>query len=121
MTNKIDKPQNVLYEGQNIEIRETTEFRDWLDSLRDRKARLRIDDRIRRLAVGNSGDTKSVGDGVQELRFKFGPGYRVYYIWLGTVLVLLLTGGDKDSQVRDIVRAKRLAKEADDGVEDTPL
>lgn len=121
MTNDIDKPQYVLYEGQNIEIRETVEFRDWLDGLRDRKARLRIDDRIRRLATGNPGDTKSVGDGVQELRFKFGRGYRVYYIWVGTVLVLLLTGGDKDSQVRDIVHAKRLATEAEDGVEDTPL
>jgi putative addiction module killer protein len=121
MTNEIDKPQNVLYEGQNVEIRETIEFRNWLDGLRDRKARLRIDDRIGRLAAGNLGDTKSVGDGVQELRFKFGPGYRVYYIWLGMVLILLLTGGDKDSQVRDIVRAKRLAKEAEDGIEDTSL
>jgi putative addiction module killer protein len=121
MPHPIDKPQNVLYEGQIIEIRETVEFRDWLDGLRDRKARLRIDDRIRRLAAGNAGDTKSVGDSVQELRFKFGPGYRVYYIWVGTVLVLLLTGGDKDSQVRDIARAKRLAKEADNGVEDISL
>jgi putative addiction module killer protein len=121
MTEKIDKPSTVLYEGQNIEIRESIEFRDWLDNLRDRKARLRIDDRIKRLAAGHLGDTKSVGDGIQELRFKFGPGYRVYYTWVGKVLVLLLTGGDKDSQVRDIVRAKRLAKEAEDGVEDTPL
>ncbi|MVZ98598.1 type II toxin-antitoxin system RelE/ParE family toxin [Sphingorhabdus sp. IMCC26285] len=121
MTHEIDKPQFVLYDRQVIEIRETIEFRYWLDGLRDRKARLRIDDRIRRLAAGNPGDAKSVGDGVQELRFKFGPGYRVYYVWVGTVLVLLLTGGDKDSQVRDIVRAKQLAKEVEDGVEDTPL
>jgi putative addiction module killer protein len=117
----VDNFIDVLYEGQNIEVRETVEFRDWLDGLRDRKARLRIDDRIRRLAAGNPGDTKSVGDGIQELRFKFGPGYRVYYIWVGTILVLLLTGGDKDSQERDIARAKRLAKEADDGVEDIPI
>jgi putative addiction module killer protein len=117
----IDTSDNVLYVGQEIEIRETHEFRDWLDGLRDRKARLRIDDRIRRLAAGNPGDTKSVGDGVQELRFNFGPGYRVYYTWVGPMLVLLLTGGDKDSQVRDIVRAKMLAKEAEDGVEDTPF
>jgi putative addiction module killer protein len=82
---------------------------------------LRIDDRIRRLAAGNPGDTKSVGEGVQELRFKFGPGCRVYYTWVGEVLVLLLTGGDKDSKTRDIVRAKDLAREAKDGVEDFPL
>jgi putative addiction module killer protein len=63
---KVDESQNVLYEGQVV-IVETDQFRDWLDGLRDRKARLRIDDRLRRLADGNAGDTKSVGDGVLEL------------------------------------------------------
>jgi putative addiction module killer protein len=92
-----------------------------LRGLWDRKARLRIDDRLKRLAGGNFGDTKPVGDGVQELRMKFGPGYRVYYIWLGKILILLLNGGDKDSQVRDILRAKIMAKEAEDGIEDDTL
>lgn len=87
----------------------------------DRKTRLRIDDRLKRLADGNFGDTKPVGDGVQKLRMKFGPGYRVYYIWLGKILILLLNRGDKDSQVRDILRAKMMAKEAEDGIEDDTL
>jgi putative addiction module killer protein len=121
MTNKIDKSENVLYKGQNIQIRQTPEFRDWLKKLRDRKARLRIGERIDRLVAGNFGDTKSVGDGVQELRMRFGPGYRIYYIWRGDVLIILLMGGDKDSQVRDIAKAKKMAKDADDGIEDTPL
>lgn len=116
----IDKTTNVLYEG-HIVIVETEQFRDWLDGLRDRKARLRIDDRLRRLASGNAGDTKAVGDGVQELRLHFGPGYRVYYKWRDGVLVILLSGGDKSSQVRDIAKAKELAKEADDGIEGFPV
>lgn len=120
MPNQIDKSPNVLYEGQ-IVIVETDQFRDWLDGLRDRKARLRIDDRLRRLADGNAGDTKSVGDGVQELRLHFGPGYRIYYIWRDGVLIILLCGGDKSSQARDIAKAKALAKEADDGIESSPL
>jgi putative addiction module killer protein len=116
MTNSFDKSPNVLYEGQTV-IVETEHFRDWLDGLRDGKARLRIDDRLRRLANGNAGDTKSVGDGVQELRLHFGPGYRIYYIWRDGVLIILLCGGDKSSQARDIAKAKELAKEADDGIE----
>ena len=120
MTNPFDKSPNVLYEGQ-IVIVETAQFRDWLDGLRDRKARLRIDDRLRRLANGNAGDTKSVGDGVQELRLHFGPGYRVYCQWRDGVLIILLCGGDKSSQARDIAKAKELAKEADDGIEGLPI
>ncbi len=77
---EIDTSLNVLHKG-HVVVFETAYFRDWLDGLRDRKARLRIDDRLRRLANGNAGDTKSVGDGVQELRLHFGPGYRIYYIW----------------------------------------
>jgi putative addiction module killer protein len=120
MTDKFDKSPIVLYEGQIIVV-ETEQFRDWLDGLRDRKARLRIDDRLRRLASGNAGDTKSVGGGVQELRLHFGPGYRIYYIWRDGVLIILLCGGDKSSQARDITKAKELAKEADDGIEGLPL
>lgn len=116
----IDNSNAVLYEGQ-IVIVETEQFRDWLDGLRDGKARLRIDDRLRRLANGNVGDTKSVGDGVQELRLHFGPGYRVYYTWRDGVLIILLCGGDKGSQARDIAKAKKLAKEAEDGIEGLPI
>ena len=120
MTNSIDKPPHVLHKGQ-IKIVQTERFGKWLDRLRDRKARLRIDDRLRRLANGNAGDTKSVGDGVQELRLHFGPGYRIYYIWRDGILIILLTGGEKSSQARDIAKAKELAKEADDGIEGLPV
>ena len=120
MTDDIDEPQSVLYEGQVV-VGETEQFRNWLDGLRDRKARLRIDDRLKRLAGGHAGDTKPVGDGVQELRLHFGSGYRVYYIWRGEVLILLLTGGDKGSQTRDILRAKKLAKESEVGIEGLPI
>lgn len=116
----IDKPPNVLYEGHYILV-QTEVFRDWLDGLRDRRARLRIDDRLRRLANGNAGDTKSVGDGVQELRLTFGPGYRIYFMYRDGLLIILLNGGDKDTQARDIAKAKRIAKEADDGIEGLPV
>lgn len=120
MPNPIDKSPNVLHKGQ-IVIVQTEHFRNWLNGLRDRKARLWIDDRLKRLASGNAGDTKSVGDGVQELRLHFGPGYRVYYIWRDGVLIILLNGGDKSSQARDIAKAKQLAKDADDGIEGLPV
>jgi putative addiction module killer protein len=121
VTSDIDKSPNVLYEGQNIQVLQTLDFRDWLKTLRDRKARLRIGERIDRLVAGNFGDTKSVGEGVQELRMRFGPGYRIYYIWRGDVLIILLNGGDKDSQVRDIAKAKRMAKEIGDGSKASPI
>lgn len=120
MPSPIDKPQNVLHKGQVV-IVQTAVFRDWHNGLPDRKARLRIDDRLKRLASGNAGDTKSVGNGVQELRLHFGPGYRVYYIWRDGVLIILLNGGDKGSQARDIAKAKQLAKDADDGIEGLPV
>jgi putative addiction module killer protein len=119
--NEIDKPQNVLYGGQTVRILKTDAFGDWLNGLRDRKARLRIDDRIRRVSDGNFGDTKPVGDGVQELRLPFGPGYRIYYTWHGPVPIILLHGGDKSSQARDIAKAKSLAKEIRDGGETDSL
>jgi putative addiction module killer protein len=120
MPNFIDKPPNVLHKGQVV-IVQTALFRDWLDGLRDRKARLRIDVQLKRLASGNAADSKSVGAGVQELRLHFGPGYRVYYIWRDGVLIILLNGGDKSSQARDIAKAKQLAKDADDGIEGLPV
>ena len=106
------RPSNTVFS-----VVQTEEFRTWLDSLKDRRARVRIDDRLARLANGNIGDTKSIGDGLQELRLHFGPGYRIYYIWKGGVLIILLNGGDKSSQARDIAKAKRLAKDAEDGIE----
>ena len=118
---KIDKTPNVSYRGQTIQILQTSDFRDWLKKLRDRQARLRIAERIDRLIAGNFGDTKSVGDGVQELRMRFGPGYRIYYIWRDDVLIILLNGGDKDSQVRDIAKAKLMAKEIGDDSRTSPI
>ncbi len=94
-----------------VELRRTSGFVDWLVALRDVQARARIARRIDRLAEGHFGDAKPVGDGVSELRFAFGPGYRVYYTRRGDVVVILLCGGDKDSQARDIERAKLMAKE----------
>lgn len=94
-----------------FEVRRTEEFADWLKGLRDLMARSRIATRIARVEEGNFGDHKSVGEGVSELRFTFGPGYRVYYTQRGDVVVILLCGGDKGSQDRDIERAKAMAKE----------
>lgn len=102
-------------------IFQTEIFLNWHGRHTDRKVKLRISDRLRRLASGNAGDTKSVGDGVQELRLHFGSGYRIYYIWKDGVLIILLNGGDKSSQSRDIARAKRLAKEAEYGIEVVPF
>jgi putative addiction module killer protein len=96
-----------------IEVRRTEEFSNWLSGLRDRMAKARIAKRIDRIAQGNLGDAKPVGNGVSELRFTFGPGYRVYYVERGNTVVILLCGGDKDSQERDIARAKEMAKEVE--------
>ncbi len=94
-----------------VQVRRTTEFIDWLVNLRDVAARARIAKRIDRIAAGNFGDAKSIGDGVSELRFAFGPGYRVYYTRRGDVVVILLCGGDKGSQARDIQQAKAMARD----------
>ncbi|QEE42101.1 MULTISPECIES: type II toxin-antitoxin system RelE/ParE family toxin [unclassified Methylobacterium] len=94
-----------------FQVRRTGEFIAWLNALREVQARARITKRIDRIAQGNLGDAKSVGDGVSELRFSFGPGYRVYYTLRGDVVVILLCGGDKGSQTQDIERAKTMARE----------
>jgi putative addiction module killer protein len=94
-----------------FQIERTPEFDDWLDGLRDKQAQAIIARRLRRAAMGNLGDAKSVGDGVSEIRVDIGPGYRIYFTRRGNVLIVLLCGGDKGSQVRDVSRAKRLAKE----------
>jgi putative addiction module killer protein len=97
-----------------MEIRSLEVFDDWLDDLKDRTARARIIIRIRRLANGNPGDHRSVGSGVEELRLHFGPGYRVYYVQRGSILIFLLCGGDKSSQSNDVERAKALALQIED-------
>ena len=93
-----------------LEVRQTETYRQWFAELRDRQARARIDVRIRRLSLGNPGDVRPVGEGVSELRIDYGPGYRVYLVQRGAVVFLLLCGGDKGTQRRDINRAKILAK-----------
>jgi putative addiction module killer protein len=93
-----------------IEIRKTDLFSAWLDDLRDIQARARIQARIERLAAGNPGDVEPVGEGVSELRINYGPGYRVYFKKRGRELIILLAGGDKSTQSKDIKTALRLAR-----------
>ena len=97
-----------------IEIRKTEIFTKWFDGLKDRRARARIQARIDRIEMGNFGDVAPVGEGVSELRIFYGPGYRVYFIQRGSVVVILLSGGDKNTQNADITRAKELAKQIED-------
>ena len=98
-----------------IEVRQTEAFSDWLRRLRDEHARARIQIRIRRLSLGNFEDVKPVGGGVSELRIDYGPGYRVYLMRRGETLVLLLAGGTKKTQEADIAKAKKLAREWEEG------
>lgn len=92
-----------------IELIKTDTFGDWFGGLRDMRAKARIDMHLIRLAQGNSGDAQPVGEGISELRIDYGPGYRVYYLRRGPVVVVLLCGGDKGTQARDIALAKELA------------
>jgi len=92
-----------------IELRKTETFAKWIDGLHDIKARAKILVRIERLLAGNPGDVKPVGEGVSELRIDYGPGYRVYFKKIGQVVIILLAGGDKHSQDRDIKTALRIA------------
>ena len=93
-----------------VEIRRTDAYDRWFRRLRDRNAREVINVRIRRLREGHEGDARSVGEGVSELRVHYGPGYRIYFTRRGRRLVILLAGGDKDSQERDIRTARSLAR-----------
>ena len=92
-------------------IRQTDSYKRWFSKLRDSRARARIDIRIRRVALGNFGDSKAVGSGVSELRIDYGPGYRVYFTFIEKEIVVLLAGGDKSTQQSDIRKAKELASE----------
>ncbi|MGH7811735.1 MAG: type II toxin-antitoxin system RelE/ParE family toxin [Candidatus Binatia bacterium] len=94
-----------------IEISQTDAYARWFHGLRDRRARARIDIRIRRLSLGNPGDVRPVGEGVSELRIDYGPGYRVYFVKRGASLIILPAGGDKRTQEQDIQKATGLARE----------
>ena len=107
----VDTSGCVTYSLQMIEVRETEVFSKWLSGLRDVRAKAEVARRVRRLALGNPGDVKPVGEGVSELRIHYGPGYRVYYVRRGSLLIVLLCGGDKGSQAKDIAQALKLAKE----------
>ena len=90
-------------------IRQTGTYRNWFSKLKDKRAQSRVDIRIRRLSLGNAGDVKPVETGVSELRINYGPGYRVYYTAIGDEIIILLAGGDKSTQSKDIEKAKELA------------
>jgi len=94
-----------------MRVEKTDEFRDWIDTLKDRAGRARILVRIDRLIDGNPGQHRDLTDGVSELKIDLGPGYRVYYAQRGTRLLLLLAGGDKSSQQKDIAKAIQLVKD----------
>ncbi|WP_267354957.1 MULTISPECIES: type II toxin-antitoxin system RelE/ParE family toxin [unclassified Methylobacterium] len=92
-------------------IRQTEVYAAWFAGLRDERARARIDTRIRRVSLGNFGDVRAVGQGVSELRVDYGPGYRIYFAQRGSAIVLLLCGGDKRTQVRDIREAQSINRQ----------
>ena len=94
-----------------LEVYKTEEFARWFKKLKDRNARARIQARINRLELGNFGDVEPVGEGVSELRIFYGPGYRIYFTKRTSVVVILLTGGDKSSQAGDIKKALELARQ----------
>jgi putative addiction module killer protein len=93
-----------------VDIKKTDVYVQWLDDLRDIRARARVLARVERLAAGNPGDVKSVGEGVSEMRIDYGPGYRVYFTRRGNEIVILLAGGDKSTQDADIKTAQELAR-----------
>lgn len=106
----VDIIRRVSYSLHMIEVQQTEEFSRWMRKLKDRRAVARIAMRIERLEAGGLGDVKFF-DGIGELRIDYGPGYRVYFAKRGDILIILLCGGDKSSQRRDIARAVSMAKE----------
>ena len=107
----LDLPYPYRYSCRVFTVRLTEEFQAWLDDLADRRAQVRIAARLRQAEAGNLGDWASVGGEVSELRVHFGPGYRLYFTRRGGVLIIMLAGGDKGSQARDIKRAQRIVTE----------
>jgi putative addiction module killer protein len=97
-----------------MQVRRTKEFNEWLRNLRDKQGRAKIVVRLDRLEDGNPGNSRNVGEGVFELKIDFGPGYRVYYVQRGEVLIVVLCGGDKSTQNKDIQRAKAIASQLSD-------
>lgn len=97
-------------------VLQTQEFQNWLDALRDVRAQVRIAARLRLAEAGSLGDWKSVGDEVSEMRLDVGPGYRLYFTRRGSVLIVMLAGGDKSTQARDIKRAQRILKQLEGGL-----
>ncbi len=97
-----------------IEVLQTEIFANWFVKLRDKKAKARIQARIDRMEMGNFGDIAPVGQGVSEMRIFYGTGYRVYFVQRGSILVILLCGGDKSTQTSDINKAKELVKQLED-------
>lgn len=91
-------------------VRQTQEFQDWLDALKDQRAQVRIAARLRLAEAGNLGDWKPVGNEVSEMRVAFGPGYRLYFTRRESILIVILAGGDKSTQARDIRRAQQILK-----------
>lgn len=117
----LDSSSIVLHKGQAFQLEETSVFTNWLGSVRDRKAKTKIADRLKRASNGNLGDYRSVQGGVFELRVDYGPGYRVYFFQRGEELVILLCGGDKRTQYADIAQAKRLKAEIEKRDGATPV
>jgi putative addiction module killer protein len=93
-----------------MEVRQSVLFSRWFSGLRDQRAQRRIQSRIDRLETGNFGDVKSLGGGLSEIRLDYGPGYRIYFVRRGPTLIILLAGGDKSTQDRDIAAARRVAQ-----------
>ncbi len=102
----VDTPRTVNYGSQQVEMLKSSTFDQWLKNLRDSRAKARIQMRISRLRLGNPGDVRPIGKGLSELRIDYGPGYRVYYLRVSAVLVVLLCGGAKGSQALDIEKAR---------------
>lgn len=114
-TQPISDPFHILgtmvYNAGMVEIVESDTFKRWVRRLRDHSAVAKINARLRKVSIGNFGDTRPIGDGISEMRIHYGPGYRIYFIREGSTVVVLLCGGDKGSQQRDIEHAKRLAQD----------
>lgn len=97
------------------QVKRTEQFDDWMNDLRDTNAKSRINNRLKHVELGNLGDSKSVGDGVFEMRIDYGSGYRLYYMNVNGEVIFLLIGGDKSTQQRDIEKAKEIKKELNNG------